>query len=82
MDGRYLKTDRGLLSLNSGSPDTYLHQEQSICAIFVNDEWVTQDGQNLLWLPPDYRATCSALFNNMLVLGCRSVVTFIEFVSS
>ena len=83
MDGRYLKTDRGLLSLNSGSPDTYLHQEQSICAIFVNDEWVTQDGQNLLWLPLDYRATCSALFNNMLVLGHASgQVTFIEFASS
>jgi WD40 repeat protein len=47
MDGRYLKTDRGFLSLNSGSPDTYLHQEQSICAIFVNNEWVTQNGQNL-----------------------------------
>ncbi|KAN0085607.1 hypothetical protein V8E54_002074 [Elaphomyces granulatus] len=69
MDGRYLKTDRGLLSLNSGSPDTYLRQEQSICAIFVNDEWVTQDGQNLLWLSQDFKVTCAALFNNMLVLG-------------
>ncbi|OXV08565.1 hypothetical protein Egran_03672 [Elaphomyces granulatus] len=35
MDGRYLDTDRGLLSLNYGSPDTYLHQDQSI---FVNNE--------------------------------------------
>ncbi|KAN0083541.1 WD40-repeat-containing domain protein [Elaphomyces granulatus] len=80
MDGRYLKTDRGLLSLNSGSPDTYLHQGR---AIFVNDEWVTQDGRNLFWLPPDYRPECSALLNNMLVLGCRSgQVIFIEFASS
>ncbi|KAN0070408.1 vegetative incompatibility protein HET-E-1 [Elaphomyces granulatus] len=83
MDGRYLKTDRGLLSLNSGSPDTYLSQEQSTCAMFLNDEWVTQDGQNLLWLPPDYRAECSAILNNMLVLGCRSgQVIFIKFFSS
>ena len=82
-DGQYLKTNRGLLSLNSGSLDTCLHQEQSICAIFVNDEWVTQDGQNLLWLPPDYRARCLALFNNMLALGHPSgQVTFLEFVSS
>ncbi|KAN0070407.1 hypothetical protein V8E54_011276 [Elaphomyces granulatus] len=83
MDGRYLNTDRGFFSLNSGSPDTYLHQEQSIiiiCAIFVNNEWVTQNGQNLLWLPPDYRAKCSAVLNNMLVLGHASgQVTFIEF---
>ena len=77
MDGRYLKTDRGLLSLNSGSPDTYLPQER---AIFVNREWVTQDGQNLLWLPPDYRAECSAVLNNMVVLGHASgQVTFTEF---
>ncbi|KAN0069077.1 hypothetical protein V8E54_012706 [Elaphomyces granulatus] len=83
MDGQYLKTDRGLLSLNSGSSDTYLYQEQSICAIFVNDEWVTRDGQNLLWLPPDYRAHCSAVLNNMLVLGHASgQVTFIELASS
>ncbi|KAN0087189.1 hypothetical protein V8E54_000877 [Elaphomyces granulatus] len=83
MDGQYLKTDRGLLSLNSGSPDTYLYQEQSICAISANREWVTQDGQSLLWLPLDYRANCSAFFNNMLVLGHRSgQVTFIEFAPS
>jgi WD40 repeat protein len=82
-DGRYLETDRGLLSLNSGSPDTYLYQEQSICAIFVNDEWVTQNGQNLLWLPLDYRAECSASFKNTLVLGHTSgQVTFVEFASS
>ncbi|KAN0075617.1 WD40-repeat-containing domain protein [Elaphomyces granulatus] len=80
MDGQYLKTDRGLLSLNSDSSDTYLRQE---LAVFVNKEWVTQDGQNLLWLPLDYRATCSALSNNMLVLGHVSgQVTFIEFASS
>ncbi|KAN0085480.1 hypothetical protein V8E54_001947 [Elaphomyces granulatus] len=81
-DGQYLKTDRGLLRLNSGTPDTYLRQEQLICEIFVNNEWVTQDGQNLLWLPRDYRPGCLSLFNNMLVLGCLSgLVTFIEFAS-
>jgi WD40 repeat protein len=78
-DGRYLKTGRGLLSLNSGSPDTHLCQER---VIFVNDEWVTRDGQNLLWLPPDYRTKCLALLNNMLVLGHASgQVTFIQFAS-
>jgi WD40 repeat protein len=77
-DGQYLKTNRGDLSLNS------VHQEQSLRGISVDDdsEWVTQDGQNLLWLPEDYRATCSALFDNLLVLGHKSgQVTFIEFVS-
>ncbi|KAN0086979.1 hypothetical protein V8E54_000667 [Elaphomyces granulatus] len=79
LNGQDLKTDQGLLSLNSGSPDTYLLQER---AVFVNGEWVAQDGQNLLWLPPDYRATFSCLLNNMLVLGQASgQVIFIEFTS-
>ena len=82
-NGRYPMTDLGLLSLNTSSPDPCLRQEQSMHGISVNDEWVTQDGQNLLWLPQDYRATCSALFNNTLVLGHRSGrVTFLEFASS
>ncbi|KAN0087273.1 hypothetical protein V8E54_000961 [Elaphomyces granulatus] len=82
-DGQYLKSNRGLLNLNFGSLDKCIHQEQPICAIFVNDEWVTQDGQDLLWLPPDYRAECLALFNNVLALGHRSgQVTFLELVSS
>jgi len=79
-DGRYLTTDRGLLSLDSSSLDTCPHQERSIHRIGYNDEWVTQDGQNILWLPPDYRASCSARFNNMLVLGHQSgQLTFLEF---
>ncbi|OXV08948.1 hypothetical protein Egran_03288 [Elaphomyces granulatus] len=38
-DGRYLKTDQGLLSLNSGPPNTFLRQEQSMRGISVKDEW-------------------------------------------
>jgi hypothetical protein len=36
--------------------------------------------ENCLWLPSNYRATCSAFQNNILVLGHASGrVTFIEF---
>jgi WD40 repeat protein len=82
-DNCYLQTDRGLLSLTSGLARSSLHRERSISTIFVNEEWVTQDGQNLLWLPKDYRGTCSAFFNNILVLGLASgQVIFLEFVLS
>ena len=78
-DGRYLKSPQWLISLDSGSVDTNFHQDQSIS---INDEWVKRGGQNLLWLPPDYRPECSAVLNNMLALGQRSGhVTFLEFVS-
>ena len=81
-DGRYLKTDRGPLSLKPGTSGACLEQETSIRTVFVNEKWVTRDGQNILWLPPDYRAECSALYENMLVLGHQSgQVTFFEFAS-
>ena len=83
-DGRYLKTDRGLLSFNSSSPDTCPHQEQSVDRISNDRQWVSQDGQkNILWLPPEYRPLGLARFNNLLVLGHESgQVTFLEFAQS
>ena len=86
-DSQYLRTGRGLLSLNSGSFDKCLYrdQNQSIYhyAISFDNEWVTKDGQSLLWLPPDYRPRCSAVFSNVLALGHDSgSVIFLEFVSS
>jgi WD40 repeat protein len=78
-NGKYLKSDRGMLPLNSDSSDMLDHRAQQSCVIFVNKEWVTQDGQKILWLPPDYRATCTAIHNDKLVLGHRSgKVTFFE----
>ena len=81
-DGRYLKTDQGLLSLDSGLFGTSFHRDQPVYAISINKEWITRDGQNLLWLPPDYRPKCSAVLNNMLALGHASGrVTILEFAS-
>jgi WD40 repeat protein len=79
-DGRLLKTDRGWLSLNSDLSDTCQDQKPSTGIVSVSDDWVIRDGKNNLWLPPDYRATCTAFYNNMLVLGHASgQVTFLEF---
>jgi WD40 repeat protein len=80
IDGKYLKTDRGILPLDTQSSHMSNHQGQPPCAIFVNQEWITQDGQNVLWLPLDYRPICSAVYNNKVVLGHLSgQITFLEF---
>lgn len=48
--------------------------------LFANKDWVSRDGQSLLWLPPDRRPVCSAVFGNPVVMGHGSGgVTFIEF---
>jgi WD40 repeat protein len=82
-DGRLLKTDREWLSLTPDSSDTCQDQKLSTSTVFVRDDWITQDGKNILWLPPDYRAGCTAFYNNMLALGHASgQVTFLEFIPS
>lgn len=47
-DSRTLLTDRGLLSLTSGIAGASLYHGYSRSAMFLNEEWVTRDGQNLL----------------------------------
>jgi WD40 repeat protein len=79
-DGQYLETTRGSLSIQSSLPNSSLPKAQSLCMIFVKGDWITRDRENLLWLPSEYRAKCSAFFHNLLVLGHASGrVTFIEF---
>jgi len=48
--------------------------------IFVKGHWVTRGKENLLWLPPDYRADILALRGNILVLcHVSGRVTLLDF---
>jgi WD40 repeat protein len=48
--------------------------------LYVTDEWVMWNSRNILWLPPDYRPSCSAVCKDTLVLGHASGrVTFMTF---
>ena len=38
----------------------------------VSNHWVVEDDTNILWLPPDYRETCSVTWNRSLVIGHSS----------
>jgi WD40 repeat protein len=38
-------------------------------ALFVANGWVVEEGTNIFWLPPDYRATYEAVWNKAMVLG-------------
>ncbi|KAL2192251.1 hypothetical protein P885DRAFT_48132 [Corynascus similis CBS 632.67] len=49
----------------------------------VDGEWITRGGKNLLWLPPDYRATCTSVYDHILVLGHASgQVTLFQIISA
>lgn len=80
-DSRYLVTERGWLGVNSGKPSTILHQRQPTGLIFVEGEWVTRDGQKMLWLPPDYKAAQWSASDNILAfIDASGRATFLEFV--
>jgi WD40 repeat protein len=77
--GSYLDTNIGLLRIQSTHPDTPSLPAQPVYSISVNQDWVARDAENLLWLPPDFRAECVAARCNLLVLGHASGrITFIE----
>jgi hypothetical protein len=46
----------------------------------MSNDWVTEERTNILWLPPDYRATCVAIRDRMVVLGhLLESISFLEF---
>ena len=77
-DGGYIKTNMGYLPLpgyNKPIPDQDL-----TCQVYADKDWIFRHKKRLIWLPPDYRATCDAFYNNIFVLGHYSGrVTFIGF---
>ena len=77
-DGSCLHTDRGVLDIIHR---TSSHFEPSATpSIFVREQWIVRGSETLLWLPPDYRATSVAVFEDVVVLGhALGGVSMIEF---
>ncbi|MCJ1464442.1 hypothetical protein MMC07_003055 [Pseudocyphellaria aurata] len=71
-DGSNLTTDRGQIALSSPTFDTFSDEKNLQPAIFLKDQWVNSAKQRLLWLPIDYRPTCTAVWGNTIWLGNMS----------
>jgi WD40 repeat protein len=76
--GRALQTLEGHSSGVSSvafSPDGNL-----LSTLRVSDFWVAEGEANILWLPPDYRSTCDAIWDQTVVLGhSLGGLSFLEF---
>jgi WD40 repeat protein len=76
--GQYLITGRGVLDVSSLQLSS--DPLERLRTLFVSNDWVAEEGVNILWLPPDYRATCVAVRDGMVVLGHSSgSISFLKF---
>jgi WD40 repeat protein len=75
-----LETDRGVLKLQSNQSAGQAAMSQTSGTIMMVGDWIIYDKKNLLWLPADYRGSCSAWSGNTLAVGSESGrVIFLQF---
>ncbi|WZH44187.1 wd-repeat protein [Fusarium acuminatum] len=78
-----LYTDIGILDLKlpNSTPDInagpigttdLLGFDWSGHCIDIHGEWIVKNGENVLWLPPQYRPKSSAVFESTVAIGCAS----------
>ncbi|KAF8538282.1 vegetative incompatibility protein HET-E-1 [Trichophaea hybrida] len=79
-NGSYLETSHGILEFKHLThSDSRSQCSASSCRIGVTGDWVRWGTESILWLPPDYRASCQSVQQNVLAIGHASGrVTFIE----
>ncbi|KAF3104394.1 hypothetical protein TWF102_003036 [Orbilia oligospora] len=77
-DNKCLETDRQTIFVSS-SPLRIIPKPAS-SRILLRGGWVTQHGQNILWLPHSNQSECSASNDRLLILGSGAgAVSFFEF---
>jgi hypothetical protein len=76
-NGKHLLTDAGTITIRGSTDEhssTLLEHStvglwRSGVGISPDRCWVTWNGENMLWLPADFRPSCSALLGNTVVVG-------------
>jgi WD40 repeat protein len=71
-DGTSLRTDRGLLLTINLLPGAGASLQNLSRGVFVKEQWVARETENILWIPPEYRPTCTAVHGKVVVLGTAS----------
>ncbi|QKX60488.1 uncharacterized protein TRUGW13939_07633 [Talaromyces rugulosus] len=80
-DSPYIITNLGSLRMQSGCGNNISSSPEINSEILLKErDWVTLNGKQVLWLPPETRPSCSAIKSNILALGHTSGrVSFIGF---
>ncbi|KAF1960416.1 WD40 repeat-like protein [Byssothecium circinans] len=75
--GSCLRTDIGLIKNISLASDATISMNAQKplyqgAAVSSDGVWITYDSENLLWMPPEYRLSRSAVFGEMIGIGVGS----------
>jgi WD40 repeat protein len=71
--GRYLRAREGGINLAPYvSSSSLKERQQRMMDVVFDDQWIVYRDEDLLWLPHEYRESCSALYGELLVVGQRS----------
>jgi hypothetical protein len=81
-DGQSLRVGSQWFEVKTGLECDEVVPDRSAARAVIRGDWVILDGEEVLWLPPAYRATCSAMRGDVIALGLGSGrVTLLEFES-
>ncbi|KAI9667819.1 MAG: hypothetical protein M1821_000638 [Bathelium mastoideum] len=79
LDGQCLYTNGGDIPLPPLSLASLSPQNVQFSRVSIQDEWISLNHQNILWLPPNYRPHRSAIHKDLICLGhSNSRVTFLK----
>jgi WD40 repeat protein len=68
----HLVTDIGSIILDLSLPHTIQELNWSGYGIRSDRSWITWNGRNILWLPPEYRTLTSTVREASIAIGCNS----------
>ena len=73
--GCYLITDAGRIEVATATTENAIRLNDPVAqgyGIGQDKSWITCNGKNVLWLPPEYRPSSSAVQELMVSVGCSS----------
>ncbi|KAJ5216310.1 uncharacterized protein N7498_002717 [Penicillium cinerascens] len=68
-NGQCLETSIGSFDIQSQHENSVRSSKQPTVKVSLHDQWIALQGDRALWMPPEYRPTCSFIRGGTVVLG-------------
>jgi hypothetical protein len=74
----FLDTEIGTIALQSAEGSSMMHVTEHERPLYrgiglsTDSIWIKRDSENILWVPSDYRPSCSSIRETTVGIGCGS----------